>query len=144
MAKKQSNAKRKKKYQVFLSHATADKWLAKTLCEKIEAVGAATFRDDRDIQGGDDIPDEIRRQLKTSQEVVVLLTPNSIDSRWVILEIGAAWGHSRRKRITLVLCHVSTDPLPATMKFKKAVPLNDFDALLDELAARVENYHDNG
>ncbi|HET6879859.1 MAG TPA: toll/interleukin-1 receptor domain-containing protein, partial [Pirellulales bacterium] len=71
------------KYQVFLSHATADKWLATTLCEKMESTGAATFRDDRDIKGGDDIPDEIRRQLKASHEVVVLLTPDSVASRWV-------------------------------------------------------------
>jgi len=46
-----------------------DKWLAKTLCEKIEATGATTFRDDRDIAGGDDIPDEIRRQIKQSREM---------------------------------------------------------------------------
>jgi hypothetical protein len=46
-----------KPYQVFVSHATADKWLAKAICEKFEATGAATFRDDRDIRGGDDIPE---------------------------------------------------------------------------------------
>jgi hypothetical protein len=51
------------KYQVFVSHATADKWLTTTFCEKIEAAGASTFRDDRDINGGDDIPEEIRTQV---------------------------------------------------------------------------------
>jgi hypothetical protein len=39
-------------YLVFISHATADKWIAKVFCEKIEAAGAETFRDDRDINGG--------------------------------------------------------------------------------------------
>ena len=29
-----------------------------------ERARAMTFRDDRDIQGGDDIPEEIRRQMK--------------------------------------------------------------------------------
>ena len=47
-------------YQIFVSHATTDKWLARTICEKIEGTGATTFRDDRDISGGDDIPEEIR------------------------------------------------------------------------------------
>lgn len=64
MAKLKQTRKRSgtkaEKYSVFVSHATADKWLAKTLCEKIEETGAATFRDDRDIDGGDDIPDRIR------------------------------------------------------------------------------------
>ncbi|REJ72873.1 MAG: TIR domain-containing protein, partial [Planctomycetota bacterium] len=53
-----------KPYQVFVSHATADKWLAVTLCEKIEATGATTFRDDQDIDGGDDIPERIRTEIK--------------------------------------------------------------------------------
>ncbi len=93
MPKKKASGKktRSKAYQVFISHATADKWLAKVLCEKIEATGAITFRDDRDIQGGDDIPDEIRRRIKQSKEIVVLLTPQSVGRQWVILEVGAAW-----------------------------------------------------
>jgi len=41
-------------YLVFVSHATADEWIAKTLCEKIEAAGAESFRDDRDINVGED------------------------------------------------------------------------------------------
>ena len=62
------------KYQVFVSHATSDKWLAKVICEKIEGVGASTFRDDRDINGGDDIPEEIRKRLglKTGDKFLVM------------------------------------------------------------------------
>jgi hypothetical protein len=48
MKRKKSKGQGAGGYQVFLSHATTDKWLAKTLCEKIEASGATTFRDDRD------------------------------------------------------------------------------------------------
>src|SRR6187551_68839 len=108
-------------YQIFVSHATADKWIAKVLCEKLESVGATTFRDDRDIDGGDDIPEEIRRQIKRSKEVVVLLTPRSINRQWVTLEVGAAWGWSKHMRITMIMCHVSVDPIPDMIKNKKAV-----------------------
>src|SRR5437868_10620610 len=96
-------------YRVFVSHATADKWLATTFCEKIEAAGASTFRDDRDINGGDDIPEEIRTQIKQSRELVVLLTPESADRPCVLLEVGAAWGW--RRRIVPVLCHVTVDAI---------------------------------
>ena len=58
------------RYLVFVSHATPDKWLAKTICEKIEQSGAATFRDDRDIQGGDDIPDVIRKNIIRANELL--------------------------------------------------------------------------
>jgi predicted nucleotide-binding protein len=126
-----------KPYQVFVSHATADKWLARTVCEKIEETGASTFRDDRDINGGDDIPEEIRRQIKQSREIIVLLTPDSVDRQWVILEVGAAWGWSKRMRIIILMNHVSVDPIPDMIKNKKAITLNNFEHYLSELAQRV-------
>lgn len=132
-----------KAYQVLLSHATADKWIAKTLCEKIEAVGATTFRDDRDIAGGDDIPEAIRLQIKRSRELVVLLTPLSVNRPWVILEVGAAWGWSRNIRIVTVMCHVDADSIPAIIRAKKAIHLNELDQYLVELQARVKKYHGN-
>lgn len=76
---------------MFVSHATADKWLARTICEKIEQAGATTFRDDRDIDGGDDIPERLREEIERSAELLVLLTPISVNRRWVLLDIGAAW-----------------------------------------------------
>ncbi|MFM9116482.1 MAG: toll/interleukin-1 receptor domain-containing protein, partial [Planctomycetota bacterium] len=81
------------RYQVFVSHATSDKWIATSFCEKIDAIpGASTFRDDRDIHGGDKIPQSIRAAIAESRELVVLLTPDSIRRPWVLLEVGAAWG----------------------------------------------------
>ena len=84
-------------YLVFVSHATADKWIAKRLCEEIEAVGAESFRDDRDIAGGDDIPEQIRRQIIRSNEMVVLLTPESVDRPWVLLEVEQLGEEGRRR-----------------------------------------------
>jgi hypothetical protein len=144
MAKTRTSRKKipARPYQVFVSHATADKWLARVVCEKMEAVGAKTFRDDRDIQGGDDIPEEIRRQIKLSSEIVILLTPESFDRRWVLLEVGAAWGRSKRMRIVFIMYHVTVDPIPDMIKNRKAIPLNDLDQYLNELAGRVRGRHD--
>jgi hypothetical protein len=128
---------KKSKYQVFVSHATADKWLAKVICDKIESLGASTFRDDRDINGGDDIPEEICQEIKRSQEFLVLFTPASLGRPWILLEIGAAW--SWRKRIVPVLCHVEIDPIPEMIKTKKVVKINDFENYLRELLIRVES-----
>ena len=139
-AKKQKSSPRsaRPKFQVFVSHATSDKWLAVTFCEKIEATGASTFRDDRDIDGGDDIPAEIRAQIKQSRELVVLLSPDSVDRPWVLLEVGAAWGWRKNYRIVPVLCHVTVDAIPDIIKGKKAFHLNEFDQYLKELRKRVK------
>jgi hypothetical protein len=139
MAKKRST--KSKPYQVFVSHATTDKWLATSICEKIEAVGALTFRDDRDIDGGDDIPETIRTEIKRSRELVVLLTPNSVTRPWVLLEVGAAWGWSKSMRITAIMCHVDVDPIPGILKSKKAININECSDFLAELKARVKNHN---
>jgi hypothetical protein len=104
MTRRRKSTAKKPDFQVFVSHASADKWLATAICEKIESVGAIYFRDDRDIHGGDDIPEAIRTQINSSRELVVLLTPDSIDRPWVLLEVGAAWGRRRHYRIIPVLC----------------------------------------
>lgn len=135
-----SQKPKSKRYSVFVSHATADKWIATILCEKIEEAGADTFRDDRDIAGGDDIPEEIRRQIVRSNELVVLLTPESVDRPWVLLEVGAAWGRRRNARIVAVLCHVEVDTIPDVITSKKAVPINDLDAYFKELKRRVDKH----
>lgn len=123
-----------------MSHATADKWIARVLCEKIEGTGASTFRDERDIKTGDDIPEEIRREITHSRELVVLLTPESADRPWVLLEIGAFWGRRRNARIVGVLCHAKVDAIPDMIKSKKVISINDFDDYLKELTARVKGH----
>jgi len=132
-----SHAQNKANYQIFLSHATADKWMAKVICEKIEATGASIFRDDRDINGGDDIPEEIRQQIKRSQEIVVLLTPESVGREWVLLEVGAAWGWRKNFRIVAILDHVDIDPIPEIIKSKKAIKINDIDNYFTEISKRI-------
>lgn len=127
----------KPEYQVFVSHATADKWIATTFCEKIDATGATSFRDDRDINGGDSIPQSIRTEILVSRELVVLLTPDSIERPWVLIEVGAAWGRREDYRIVPVLCHVTFDAIPDIIEGKKAFHINDFDKYLAELKRRV-------
>lgn len=125
-------------YRVFISHATSDKWIAKRICEQVESVGATTFRDDRDIAGGDSIPDEIRNAIKRSQEILILLTPESVNRPWILLETGMALGWRKNYRINVVLCHVEANPIPDMLKDRKAIRINEFDGYLEELTVRVQ------
>lgn len=124
-------------YQVFVSHASTDEWIAKTICEKIERAGARSFLDKRDIASGDEIPDEIWEAIRRSQEFLVLLTPDSVDRPWVLLEIGMFLGRRKNGRIIAVRCHVDVDRIPDMIKSKKAISINDVDDYLADLAARV-------
>lgn len=106
-------------------------------CEKIDATGATSFRDDRDINGGDSISQSVRSEILVSRELVVLLTPDSIERPWVLLEVGAAWGSRKDYRIVPVLCHVTFDAIPDIIEGKKAFHINEFDTYLAELKRRV-------
>jgi hypothetical protein len=123
MGKKSRRRHAEKPFRVFVSHATVDKWLATTLCEK-------------DIEGGDEIPDRIRRELIKSDELLILATPLSVQRPWVLLEAGAFWGRRKNNRIVVVLEHVTIDLVPEHIRSKKAIPLNDFDGYLRELSRR--------
>lgn len=125
-------------YQVFVSHATYDKWVATVLCEKLEAVGVATFRDDCDIDGGGDIAEAIRDSISQCSEVLVLISPESVERRWVVLEIGMAF--MAKKRIVPILLHATADQLPGIIDHKRAFDINRFDAYLADLLKRKESH----
>jgi hypothetical protein len=121
-------------YRVFVSHATADKWIAKTICEKIDAVpGCSTFRDDRDIGGGERIATALQAELVRSDELLLLLTPASLASRWVTLEVGAAWGLGMR--IVPVCYNTSIDQVALVSDYR-GYALDDLERYLEGLRER--------
>lgn len=126
--------KKKSEYIVFISHSSKDAWIARTIAEKIAAVGATPWLDEKELKGGDDIENKIKQGIIACQEAVVLVSPYSLKSQWVLHEIGAVWG--REKRVTPILHGV---PYRALKPFGniKAIELNDFDEFLLQLKDRI-------
>lgn len=120
---------------VFVSHASSDKWIAKRICEQFDSIpGVATFRDDRDIEGGEDIPKKLKVELAKADLLVVLLTPESHGRAWVLVEVGAYWGKPGKDRPILpVTCHIDEDRVPEMLKRQKRVSLNDLDLFVEQL-----------
>src|SRR5437588_6904534 len=84
--KKRATRKAKRKsaepsaYTVFISYSSKEKWIARQISKEIKALGAETWLDLNDLQGGDEIRRSIKRGIRTSQEMVVLLSLHSITS----------------------------------------------------------------
>jgi hypothetical protein len=127
-------------YLIFISHAAADRWVARQMAAIIERrtkrYGVRIFLDEKDLEAGASIPEEIRQHLQGCEEFLVLLTSLSISRQWVLLELGAAWG--MRKRITAITDKVAEDHLPDIIRQTKACELNDFDRFVAELVDRVK------
>jgi len=80
-----------KKKAVFLSYSEHDRVLAEEIRELFSALHIECFVGSSDLAPGESWTDELRKTICSSMEFVVLLTPQSVSSRWVQAELGAAW-----------------------------------------------------
>jgi TIR domain len=65
-------------YLVFISHSSEDRWIARQMAAIIERKakrdGVRTFLDEKDLEAGTIIPEEIRPHLESCEEFLLLLT----------------------------------------------------------------------
>jgi hypothetical protein len=64
--------------------------LATAICSELETVGITTWRDDKDIAGGDSIPAEIGQGLERATHFGLLYSKTSKDRPWVNTEFENA------------------------------------------------------
>ena len=128
--------------KVFISHSSTDLWIARQIAKEIMALGAGTFLDEGDIAHGDDFDAEILKAEEQCDELLVLLTPWSLNRPYIWLEIG----YFRRsgKRIVgvlhgLTVTEISGDPrIPNLLKRLDMVDLNGLDTYLAQLRKRAK------
>jgi len=103
--------------------------------------GAKAFLDEADVAVGAEFEEDIRKFLDIADELLVLMTPWSLERPYVWAEIGAAW--IRRIPIIVVLhgllpAEFQAKPnAPIFLKQRDMVNLNDLDEYLDQLAHRI-------
>ena len=126
---------------VFVSHSGEDTWVARQIAREITERGARPFLDEADIDAGAEFEEDIREFLDIADELVVLVTPWSLDRPYVWAEIGAAW--IRRIPIVVVLHGISAADFqampsaPVFLKKRDMIKLNDVDQYLQQLGGRV-------
>jgi hypothetical protein len=74
----------------FISHSSKDKEIARRISEAIRALGLKVFFDEWSIDASDSIVQKISQEIVKHDTVALLLSPNSVDSRWVQKELDAA------------------------------------------------------
>ena len=97
------------------------------MAKEIEARGAKAWLDTHDVKGGDELRKQIVDGIRVCRELVLLLSPQSTESHWVSMEIGAALG--QLKRVTPILHQLSNKDF-GPLEGIKAVYLNDFEHFL--------------
>ncbi|MEQ8767901.1 MAG: toll/interleukin-1 receptor domain-containing protein [Planctomycetota bacterium] len=77
-------------YDVFLSYSMKDRAWVSEFAQALRDAGVTAWFDVAELMPGTRWKDEVEEALRASRFLVVILSPESVDSPWVFFEIGAA------------------------------------------------------
>lgn len=122
---------------LFISHAVADKALAKLLVDFLkEAIGvpnSAIFCSSvkgHHIPLGEDFNEYIKKQIQKPKLIVLLMTPAYLESSFCLMELGAAWAQNSRS-LAIVVPPVDYDVVSKTLGLKQAWKITEKTGLVD-------------
>lgn len=123
-------------YRVFISAISKDIELARDLARRLEDVGAKVFPVDKSTISGERIETSFNRGLREADEVIVILTSNSVNSPGLMSELGAAY--SLGKRVTPVALGVEYNELPQIINRENYIRWSDLPMYISFLEKRAK------
>jgi hypothetical protein len=77
-------------YSCFISYSTKDQEFAERLYADLQAKGVRCWFAPHDIQGGKKLHEQIDTAIRLHERLLLILSPDSINSEWVKTEIANA------------------------------------------------------
>jgi len=87
-----------RKMNIFISHSHRDSAFATQLASDLRNAGLDIFIDEWSLKPGDSIVQKINQAIRDSDYLIVILSPDSVQSPWVQAEINAALMRQLGKR----------------------------------------------
>ena len=117
--------------KVFVSYARSDHALAEELFRILRSIPVDVWSADQ-LRTGENWSDVLRSRLRESDYFLLLLTPNTRESSWVLQELGAAWVLGKRI-IPVVTDRRLLNTLPVDLSNVQALTTSELDQLEDVL-----------
>jgi len=129
---------RPKQFDVFLSHHSVDKPWAITLKDALRSRGLAVWLDRDEIRPGDLFVSALESGLEESKAVVLIVSPESMKSKWVKEEYSRALALAQDKRrslqlVPLVLRDATLPGFLANRSWVEFRNVAEFDANVEQL-----------
>jgi hypothetical protein len=103
--------------RVFISYASSDKPSARFIADALRQSGISTWFDEWEIRVGDSFVKRIEAAAKSSDYILLLLSPAAVDSYWVQSEINFALSRELKERaIRLVPVVVAECEIPLALR----------------------------
>ena len=105
---------------VFISYSSTDKCFARRLAEDLEQLGHKVWFDEWHLRVGHNIPVEVNRGIEESDFLVLVLTPEATESKWVENEWSSKyWDEIETGTIALLPALKETCQVPAILSPRK-------------------------
>lgn len=82
--------------RIFMSYSRRDGAYANQLFRALSRLHVSGFLDQTDIAAGASFGEQLKDAIRDADAVVVLLSENSVQSNFVMVEAGFAWGLGKR------------------------------------------------
>jgi hypothetical protein len=132
------------KAKIFISHAHEDEDLARALVDMItkafelsDSAVRCTSVPGYKLPAGVHTASQLRNEIEQTEFVLGVITPRSIESKYVLLELGAAWGLGKRT-FPLVACGIKASSIPGPLGELHWIDLTageDCHQLIDNLSS---------
>lgn len=119
----------------FISHSHQDNDLVRDLARRLRDAGLQPFVDFTDLPIGADWKKTLRKQMRSADAVLMLITPASLKSPWMMTELGMAEGFERI--IVPVTAGLKSRDLPAPLQTYQVAPFDQVDGAIRMLAERL-------
>lgn len=130
--------------RVFLSYAGADREAAQQIATAMRWGQLEVWFDAWELSAGDSIFDRVRDAVSASDVFVILLSAESVRSRWVQHELSVALSEQlRRRAITIISALLSDCEVPTSLRAHHYVDLrHDRDSGISKLVDLIKRAHD--
>jgi predicted nucleotide-binding protein len=130
--------KAKPDINIFISYASEDSGHAAKLIQGLAKQPNLHLFTSNKISAGENWQSRIKKELSKSDFFLVLLSPTSVDSKWVQFELGAAWGLNKFI-IPIVTNHEVVKRIPLDLARLHVIEIDQLKTS-DTLTELIEEY----
>jgi len=130
----------KNEMNVFLSHSSDDKNFVKSLAVDLKHHGISVWLDEWEINVGESIPAKVGEGIENCQYLALILSQNSVQSKWVENEWQAKyWEELDSGKICLLPILIEPCVIPKLLKHKKYADFTkSYSLALNELVGSIK------
>lgn len=131
--------------RIFVSHNSKDRELVKLFVRVLEAALQIEEGEIRctslpgyRLRSGSHSSTALRKEINEASLIIGVLTPNSVESGWVMFELGAGWGS--RKWVVPVIAGIDYDSMPGPLKESSATDAatrGELEQLFEEISTTL-------